>query len=785
MLFKRRAIVGTCLVLLFGCGLDAAVAQAGTYEVAICHDPATQATAPTDGISFATSGSYASAGVYDGCGPSGYLYASLDGLGAHGPSDFAQWYFSAPASTTIAGLGVYRALSAGASAPYATPIAAIYTLNAGTTAPLSVCAQYWGCSALGGGPLSEFDADNLLTFGLLDPAASGPIAVFGNATCGGGGSCAPGSGASCPELSGDPCIASNHLYAMVVTLQDDSAPAVTGVVGSLVDGTGPLTGSADVIVAATDTGSGLYTAAVSVDGTEVASAPFAPADGHCAAIDAPGAGGVLRFGYAVPCPLTGSASLALDTAALHDGSHAVAVTVSDAAGNTTTAWSGTVETDNAPRGGAPTITGTAKAGETLAAQPGTWTPAAAGYSFQWERCDATADACSPIAGATGADHLVSDADAYGRVAVVVTAADAAGQTSAAAAATAVVADANGYTSPPPAPEVAGAAVPSITGAAQQGATLASRPGSWTNGPLSYGFQWQRCDAQGLGCVAIPGAVGAHYSLARADDYGRVRVLVSASGPGGTAQAASQPTRVIADQAGSTTAPPGWDPGVSGTAQRANGTGACSHATLRIALGDGAAPRVEVPLGRELTLHGALRCGARPISAATVQLAIDAVSGPGPGRQTTVRTGAGGSFTYTIASGPSRTITATYMAFAGESAADARSVATLLVQPAITLSITPTSTVNGHTITFGGHVSGGHEPPGGLPLQLEYLEGTRWMIYDVVRARPGDGAFSYRYTFTRTTQSITYTFRVVIPATGVSDYPYASAASPPASVHVDP
>jgi hypothetical protein len=785
VLSKRRAIVGTCLVLLLGCALDAAAAQAGTYEVAICHDPATQATAPTDGVSFATSGSYTRAGVFGGCGPSGYLYATLDGLGAHGASDFAQWYFSAPASTTIAELAAYRALSVGASAPYATPIAAIYTVTGGASAPLSVCAQYWGCSALGGGPLSEFDAGNLLTFGLLDPATGGPTAVVGNATCGGGGTCAPGSGAACPELSGDPCIASDHLYAMVVTLEDDSAPTVAQVVGSLVDGGGPLTGRADLTVDATDTGSGLYSVAMTVDGAAVTTVPFEAAAAHCTAIDAPGADGVLRFGYSLPCPLAGSSSVAFDTSALHDGTHTVSVTVSDAAGNATTAWSGTIQTDNAPHGGTPTIAGTAKSGETLVAQPGTWSPDPAGYTFQWERCDATGSACTAIAGATGADYLVTPADAYRQLAVVVTAADAAGADSASPVRSAVAADANGYTSRPPAPAVAGAALPSVTGATHQGATLATQPGTWSNGPISYAFQWQRCDRQGLGCIAIPGALSARYSLARADDYARIRVLVSASGPGGTAEAASEPTRVIADRAGSTTAPPGWDPGVSGAAQRANGAGACTHARLRITLGGGSATRADVPLGRNVTLHGALHCGAKPIGAATVQLTIAAVAGPAAARHATARTSAGGSFTYPIASGPSRRITAAYRAFAGEPAPVARSVATVLERPAITLAITPTSTVNGHTITFTGHVSGGHEPAGGLTLQLEYLEGTRWMIYDIVRARPGDGAFTYHYTFSRTTQSITYTFRVEIPAAGVSGYPYASAASPPASVHVDP
>jgi hypothetical protein len=110
---------------------------------------------------------------------------------------------------------------------------------------------------------------------------------------------------------------------------------------------------------------------------------------------------------------------------------------------------------------------------------------------------------------------------------------------------------------------------------------------------------------------------------------------------------------------------------------------------------------------------------------------------------------------------------------------------LLVRPQVSLAISPTLTTNGHTITFSGRVSGGDDPPAGLPLQIEYREAGRWMIYTVVEASPRDGRFSYRYTFERTTESITYTFRVAVPSGGVPGYPYLPAASAPRSVHVNP
>src|ERR1019366_8199320 len=193
-------------------------------------------------------------------------------------------------------------------------------------------------------------------------------------------------------------------------------------------------------------------------------------------------------------------------------------------------------------------------------------------------------------------------------------------------------------------------------------------------------------------------------------------------------------------------PPGTaPPAAAGTPRVANGTGACGAARVRAAI-DG----------------GALDCGSGPIKDAMVELEIAPSTGSGPARHVHLHTAGDGSFAYIVSPGTSRRITLSYREFADDAAPSASASADVLVKPAIALSITPTHTTNGHTITFSGSVSGGDEPRGGLPLDLEYLEGSRWMVYDVVRARPGDGRFTYSYTFERTTESITYTFRVAIP-----------------------
>src|SRR5579871_121580 len=221
-----------------------AAARAGSYEVVVCHDPASGQSAPTDAISFPASGAYVDAGVYDGCGPAGYLYAALDGVAAHGPGDVAAWRFSAPAGTTITAAQAWRAFYASPASPYAAPIDTLETVGAdGTLGVLAACAQTYGCTQTGA---TDLGSGSLLSYGGLD----GVVAIQGAAGCGGGQTCAPGGSAVCPELGADPCLAANELYAMVVTLEDPTPPVASGVGGPLI-GAGPLSGPAQITFGAT------------------------------------------------------------------------------------------------------------------------------------------------------------------------------------------------------------------------------------------------------------------------------------------------------------------------------------------------------------------------------------------------------------------------------------------------------------------------------------------------------------------------------------------------------
>jgi hypothetical protein len=311
-------------------------------------------------------------------------------------------------------------------------------------------------------------------------------------------------------------------------------------------------------------------------------------------------------------------------------------------------------------------------------------------------------------------------------------------------------------------------IPAIAGTAEVGATLSASAGSWQPSPSAISYQWELC-AGGGGCSAISGATGSSFLVGSADMNSQVEVEVTASNASGSTTTASLPTYLVLAAGGASGA--------------ANGSGACSGARLSAAIGKGASETVE--LGQGATLHGELACSGAPIADATLDVALAPSSGAGPTTHTELQTAADGSFSYSVPAGPSRDITLTYSAYAGQAAPSAVTTLALLVTPRITLRISPQATTNGHTIVFTGRVLGGYIAAHGLPLEIEYREGSRWLIYTDVLAAPASGRFRWSYTFERTTESITYTFRVAIPAAGVAGYPYKPAASPARSVHVDP
>jgi hypothetical protein len=86
----------------------------------------------------------------------------------------------------------------------------------------------------------------------------------------------------------------------------------------------------------------------------------------------------------------------------------------------------------------PTISGNAIQSETLTASPGDWSGPNATYSNQWNRCDSSGAACTPMSGATAQTYTPVAADVSSTFRVAVTATNRNGSAVATSAATAAV-----------------------------------------------------------------------------------------------------------------------------------------------------------------------------------------------------------------------------------------------------------------------------------------------------------------------------------------------------------
>ncbi|MCC6222809.1 MAG: hypothetical protein IT201_04890 [Thermoleophilia bacterium] len=96
--------------------------------------------------------------------------------------------------------------------------------------------------------------------------------------------------------------------------------------------------------------------------------------------------------------------------------------------------------------------------------------------------------------------------------------------------------------------------PTISGTAHVGETLTASPGVWTDPyPISFSYQWQRCNKRGSSCQPIGGAVAVAYVVQTADLGSTLRVRVKATSESGVVGYPSEPTPLV--EAGDGTEPP--------------------------------------------------------------------------------------------------------------------------------------------------------------------------------------------------------------------------------------
>jgi hypothetical protein len=340
MLLRRMqaallAVFATSAAALAAAASDA---LAGQYHVYGCRTPAGQ-PAPTDGWS----GSVAPGGAFDQytkntCAEGGALIAALGYATAHGANvDRAAWAFTAPATESIAGATLFRA---GDNAGGGNAVASYEFW-------LAVSAEnnfYDLCIAIGcagkGSQAEPLSAENRT---VLPPANSGSR-LFAIASCAGfaGNECASGTG----DANG--YAAAVYVYASDITLEQNAGPSAGDVAGELASAA-TLHGASDLTFTASDPGSGVYEAVVTVDGQVVSSPILDDNGGRCRNVGQ-ATDGRPAFLYVQPCAATVSAEVALDTTRLTDGVHHLVVSVLDAAGNSAPVLDREITVANPPSG---------------------------------------------------------------------------------------------------------------------------------------------------------------------------------------------------------------------------------------------------------------------------------------------------------------------------------------------------------------------------------------------------------------------------------------------------
>jgi hypothetical protein len=320
----------------------AASAQAGQYHVYTCRTPAGE-SAPADGWS----GSLGAGGAFDDyaintCSSGGALIAALGDQTTHlANTDRATWSFEVPSFAVVNAATLSRAAylhgKAGEKASYQ-----FWLAGPTPTGVFEECIFTAGCHVRGEPSLPASSANRLEV-----PAGNRGSHIYVNVSCGAG---APGNECLNGFSDANNYAAVVYLFAGDITLEQTGGPAVSGVTGELASA--PLvSGTSDVAFTATDPGSGVYQALLSVDGTVAKRVVLDENGGRCRNVGQT-TDGLPAFLYVQPCLGSLSADVGLDTTGLANGSHHLLVNVIDAAGNSAPVLDRNITVANGAPGGA-------------------------------------------------------------------------------------------------------------------------------------------------------------------------------------------------------------------------------------------------------------------------------------------------------------------------------------------------------------------------------------------------------------------------------------------------
>ena len=250
----------------------------------------------------------------------------------------------------------------------------------------------------------------------------------------------------------------------------------------------------------------------------------------------------------------------------------------------------------------PSITGSPVEGQTLSEQHGSWTNNPTSFTYQWQRCDAFGNACSPLPGGTSSTYTLSRSDIGTTLRVQEDAPNPLDPVAPATSAASGVIQSG---------RPVNQAAPAITGAAVLGQRLTETHGLWSNIPNGYLYQWLRCDAVGTGCTPIAGAQDSTYLVSSHDANATIRVQETATNAFGVSSPAVS--------AATTIVPP--PPPLLASVTKVSTTGPTARVTLACQGPTGQRCTGQLTLTAQERTHGHSLAAARARRGAEVAVAV--------------------------------------------------------------------------------------------------------------------------------------------------------------------
>jgi hypothetical protein len=328
----RRGIIGAALAALVLAAVSVPSALAGTWMQISCVNPDGSA-APAEGWTQSTSGPADPGAIASPqCSPGTPLLAELSLLAAAPAGSTELLTYQPPAGSALAGGSVDVNMSADGFGDNAggTPSAA----GAAQLFEPSVSTVFFQCVAFFQtcGPSPDFSG----VVNLPNDAQGNLIAAA---------TCSSQTGTSCNQNAKDNAWALMQVLWARLLLSSSVSPTAAGFTGSALQRS--VRGTAHVVFTASEpSGPGIYADSIAIDGRTVSTGTPNPNGGRCVPVGTDPGTGALMFDYQQPCLTSEVVDAPVPTDDLPDGSHELAVTVTDAAGNSSTVLDQTITTSN-------------------------------------------------------------------------------------------------------------------------------------------------------------------------------------------------------------------------------------------------------------------------------------------------------------------------------------------------------------------------------------------------------------------------------------------------------